>query len=102
VYLPVRLTQLKPTHSLETLTKDLSLEGVRCVSPTSLPVATQVSVELGLSPGTEPITLLGRMAWFRNLPYSEQFDLGITFTEINSQTKRRLSTYIDRFRNTPS
>ena len=96
VYLPARLQQVSPSRALETLTKDLSDEGVRCLSPVSFPVATELSVELGLTRGSEPVTIKGRLAWFRSLPYSEQFDLGIVFTEVSPQTKRRLSTYLER------
>jgi len=96
VYLPARLKQLSPPQALETLTKDLSDEGVRCLSPIAFPVATDLNVELGLALGSEPVTVRGRLAWFRSLPYSEQFDLGIVFTEMSPQTKRRLSTYLER------
>jgi len=95
-YLPLRLYHAAPMRSIETLTKDLSPEGVRCLSPISFPVSTEFSLEVGLSPGNEPVTVRGRLAWFRTLPFTEQFDLGIAFTEIPPQNKRRLSTYLER------
>ena len=97
-YLPVRL---HPNHQLkviETLTKNIGSGGTRCVSPTVFPVSAQMSVEFSLSPGQEPIVLRGRTAWFRLIPESEQYDLGITFVDLPPKTKIRLSTYIDRLK----
>lgn len=95
-YLPVRL---HPNHQLkvvETLTKNIGEGGTRCVSPTVFPVSAEVTVEFSLAQGQEPIVLRGRTAWFRLIPDSEQYDLGIAFVDITPKTKTRLSTYINR------
>lgn len=95
-YLPLRL---HPNHQLkvvETLSKNIGAGGARCVSPTVLPVSAEVTIEFSLSPGQEPIVLRGRTAWFRLIPESEQYDLGIAFVDLQAKTKALLSTYIDR------
>ena len=97
-YLPVRLHPKGQLRVVETLTKDIGEGGARCVTPAVFPVATEMSVEFSLSPGHEPISLRGRTAWFRTLPESEQYDMGIQFLEVNPKTKIRLSTYIDRLK----
>jgi len=93
---PVRLHRSGTLQVIETLTKDLAPGGLRCVSPTVLPIASEVTVELPLSPGEEPITARARTVWFRAMPESEQFDLGIAFLDLPPQTARRLSAYMDR------
>lgn len=95
-YLPVRMHLRQAPWVIETLTKDVSLHGMRCVSPTSCPVSSELRVELSLAQGQEPLTVSGRTAWFRMIAHSEQFDLGIAFTNIPPETERRLSTYLDR------
>ena len=95
-YRPVRLHNPSTPQVIETLTKDLSIGGLRCVSPTLLPVSTELNLELVLSTGDEPLTMRGRMAWFQVLPQSEQFDLGISFLDLAPRTKRRLSAYLER------
>lgn len=95
-YCPLRLHRTGAPHIIETLTKDVGLGGLRCLSCTVLPVSTEVSVELMTSSGEEPLTLRGRTVWFGAIPQSEQFDLGIVFSELSPQTKRRLSVYLDR------
>ena len=95
--LPVRLYQHGGARVIETLTKDIASEGLRCVSPVAAPVSMEFSVEFTTGPGQEPRTVRGRTAWFRTIPESDQFDLGIRFLDISPQTSRRLSSYLDHF-----
>ena len=94
-YLPVRLHRAHTPHIVETLTKDISLGGIRCISEAIFPVATEVSLEIVLSTGSELLDLRGRTAWFRIVPHSEQFDVGIEFSDITPQNQRRLSAYLE-------
>ena len=94
-YLPVRVHQLGTVQVVETLTKNLSSAGFRCLSPTLYPVSTQLRVQLILGSGSETLDLVGRLVWFHMIPQSEQFDLGVTFVENSEHNKRRLSAYID-------
>jgi len=96
VYLPVRLRQ-GGQRVVETLTKDLGVGGIRCVSQTLTPVGREVAVEIPVGPGHELVSVRGRAVWFHVLPDSEQFDLGIMFIELNDRTKRLLSTYLEQF-----
>ncbi|MBI3996280.1 MAG: PilZ domain-containing protein [Candidatus Omnitrophica bacterium] len=96
LYLPVRVAKAGYAQPIETLTKDLGIGGLRCLSSTVLPVTTPVDVELVLSGGQDAVTIRGRIAWFRTIPESEQFEVGISFLETSPQIKRRLSMYLDR------
>lgn len=95
-YRPVRLHHAGIPRVVETLTKDLAVGGLRCVSQVLFPVSTEVNVELMLSTGSEPLTARGRAVWFQTIPHSEQFDLGISFLDLAPADKRRLSVYLDR------
>ena len=100
-YRPVRLH--KPSSpQIETLTKNLSLGGVRCLSSTVFPVSSELNLELMFSTGEEPLAARGCMIWFQIVPHSEQFDLGIAFVDMAPQTKRRLSVYLDRLAQYPA
>ena len=90
-YFPVRFYPAHSTRVVETLTKDLAVGGCRSLSVTVLPVASEVRVELVLPGGREPITVRGRAVWFRSIPESEQFDIGIVFSDLSEADKRRLS-----------
>lgn len=95
-YHPVRLHRPGTPHVIETLSKDLGFGGLRCISPVEFPVSTELDVEVVLATGQAPFSARGRMVWFRTLPESEQFDLGISFTGASPVDNRRLSAYIGR------
>ncbi len=97
-YLPVRLSTGSHQPVIETLTKDISPEGLRCLSSTAFPVSSELNVEIVLAAGQESVALRGRTAWFRTIPLAEQFDVGLKFVDVSPQTKRRLSSYIERQR----
>ena len=95
-YRPIRLQKPGIPQVVETITKDLSEGGLRCISQTVVPVSTELQIELLVTTGDEPFTAKGRTAWFRIVPSSDQFDVGIIFLEISPQNKRLLSICLDR------
>lgn len=95
-YRPVRLQFSGTARLLETLTKDLSSGGLRCLSPVSVPVASDLRVELVTFGGEAPLALAGQAVWFRTIPYSDQFELGIAFKELPQDTTSRLSGCLQR------
>jgi hypothetical protein len=101
-YRPVRLQVGGEGQAIETLTKDLSTEGLRCVCPRPVPVASPVAVELMLGSGHEPVLLRGQAMWFQSISDSEQFELGLRFTEVSDQTRRRLSMFFDSLQTVPA
>jgi hypothetical protein len=101
-YRPVRLHLRGEPQAIDTLTKDVSAEGLRCLSPRPVPVASLVAVELMLGSGQEPIVLHGQAIWFQTISESEQFDLGIRFLDPADQTRRRLSVFLDSLQPVPA
>ena len=95
-YRPIRLQKPGIPRVVETITKDLSEGGLRCISQTVFPVSTELQIELLVTTGDEPFTAKGQTAWFRIIPNSDQFDVGIMFLEISPQNKRLLSICLDR------
>jgi hypothetical protein len=96
-YRPLRIQRFQTPGVVETLTKDLAAGGLRCLSSTLVPISTEVEIELALSRGEEPILAKGRAVWFQTIPESEQFDIGIKFLDLEPQSQRRLSAYLDKF-----
>lgn len=94
-YHPVRLHRPGVSQVVETLTKDMSAGGIRCLSSTLFPVSTEFQVELVLMNGEELLTARGQTRWFRMIANSDQFDIGISFLDLSPQNKRRLSAYLD-------
>lgn len=92
-YQPVRLQPLHSSRFMDTLTKDVSLQGLRCISEQTFPVATELNIELSTIEG--PMSARGRTAWFQMIPHSDQVELGIAFSDISQETLRRLSAYLE-------
>lgn len=95
-YLPLRVQPSGEAGAVETLTKDLSMDGLRCMSPKPAPVASDTRLELMLATAQEPLALRAVVRWFRSMPYSDQFELGLAFEHVSPQSARRLSTYLGR------
>jgi hypothetical protein len=93
--LPLRLFIRGGQHPIETLSKNLSLGGIKCLSPASQPVGTPVTIELGLGPSNDCLSLPATVSWFQTIPQSEQFFLGVTFDALSPQVTRLLSTDIN-------
>ena len=96
IYRPVRVQPSRQPVILETLTKNVGLGGLCCISSRVIPTATELRVELMLSDGEELLSLKGKVVWFQAIPHSEQFDLGIAFLDVPACDQRRLSTYCSR------
>ena len=95
-YRPVRLHSSGIAQPIETLTKDISQGGARFLSVLLIPVGTELQLELALVNGQEPITGRGRATWFRALPDSEQFEVGLSFSNFPDHEQRRLSACLSR------
>ena len=96
-YLPIRLYPQGEHRVIETLSKDLGLGGMSCLSPIHRPIATPVAVELMLGQGQPALNLHARVSWFTEVPNSEQFQLGLSFDQMTELQSRQLSLCIDRF-----
>ena len=100
--LPVRLYVNHRPKVIETLTKDLSTSGLRCLSPVSKGAASPVSLEMTLGQGERPLSLQAKIVWFERIPDGNQFYLGLAFQNLSDENTRRMSRYIERLTSTPS
>ncbi len=82
--------------AMKTLTKDVGMGGLRCISPVPSAVSSLVSLELDVGVDQEPLRLLGRTVWFQQLPRSDQYQLGIAFQDVSEETGKRLSEHLQR------
>ncbi len=93
-YHPISFQTSGTWQRVETLLKDLAVNGLRCVSPSAIPVWTEVEIELRLAAGHPPVRVRGQTVWVRAIPHSDQFDLGIEFLNPPDQDRQRLSAYL--------
>lgn len=93
-YLPIRFYPAGSPRYLDTLTKDLSVGGVRVVTDLFLPTASDVVVELPLYRNTAPIYSRAKVMWTQHIRYSDQYQVGLEFLELPPERRRDLVTYV--------
>jgi len=96
-YLPVRFVVQGQRRVIQTLTKDLGLGGLRCLSPVVTPAAAPLSLEITLGAGTRPLNVQAKVVWLKEVPQSQQFHLGIVFKDLSEEDTKLLSTYLNKF-----
>ncbi len=93
-YLPVRLRVESSGRYLETLAKDVSLSGMRCVLRDAPSVGEELALEVPLSIATMPVHASARVAWVRQLPETDQALVGLQFHDLLPADTLLLSTYL--------
>jgi len=91
---PVSLQLADPSLSGGCLGRDLSEGGLRINFEYFVKPNTLMAVELRLSPEQGALTLEGRVAWARQVPSSDRYQLGIEFIEKNEDTQQHIRKYV--------
>jgi hypothetical protein len=89
-YLPIRIQPSGASAAIETLTRDISHRGVRCLAPTAIPAHTPVRVDLTLPIRRSVVSLSGQTQWLREMPHSDQFEVGIVFVSDPPEEYRQI------------
>jgi c-di-GMP-binding flagellar brake protein YcgR len=77
-----------------TRTVDISRNGIGFISDSALPLNQKIAVEIALSPEGEPVVVMGVVKWVRKLTDSEQYRIGMTFSQVLSGSQTRLNQYL--------
>ena len=78
----------------QTQTVDISRDGIGFISSRIIPLNKKVVVEIALTPDSDPILVLGIVKWVRKISDVEQYRIGMTFLEVLSGSKSRLSKFL--------
>jgi len=97
---PVQLKQLSQSSTSQihnSVSKDVSESGMQILSFYFYSVKHKIMLDLKLSEDSAPVRSLGRVIWISQIPYQEQYRIGIEFDELNEDytmhLKRVLSDY---------
>ena len=77
------------------ITRDISKEGIGLLVQKFVPKDTNLIMELSLSPKTEPILAVGRVRWIRKVGYGDRYRLGMQFTDLSPGARNRLTDYLE-------
>ena len=78
-----------------TKTLDISRHGIGLISSQSVGINQKIALEIVLRPNTEPVMVIGVVKWVRKLEVSEQYRVGMAFSEIISGSGSRLDKYLN-------
>ncbi|MBF0618775.1 MAG: PilZ domain-containing protein [Candidatus Omnitrophica bacterium] len=79
-------------------TVDISRDGIGFLSDHAIPLNEKVAIELALKPDSEPVLVIGQVKWVRKLSDSDQYRVGLTFSDIIDGSRDDLdSTLSTRF-----
>jgi c-di-GMP-binding flagellar brake protein YcgR len=82
----------------QTKTVDISRHGIGFLSAHAIPINQKIAVEIALKPNTEPVLVIGVVKWVRKLSDSDQYRVGMTFSEVISGSPTRLNKYFNSSR----
>jgi hypothetical protein len=77
-----------------TKTLDISRHGIGLISSQSVGVNQKIALEIVLKPNTEPIMVIGVVKWVRRIGDSDQYRVGMAFSEVISGSSSRLDKYL--------
>ena len=77
----------------QTKTMDISKHGIGLISSQAIEINQKIALEIVLKPNTEPVMVIGVVKWVRKLGVSDQYRVGMVFSEIISGSSARLEKY---------
>ena len=77
-----------------TKTLDISRHGIGFLSSHPIGINQKIALEIVLKPNTEPVMVVGVVKWARKIGVSDQYRIGMVFSEIISGSSTRLDKYL--------
>lgn len=91
---PVHLRIRGLSEFNNTVSNNISLNGVGIINDTFIAAQTSVMLEINLL--SHILRPIGRVAWASPLSHSDRYQLGIEFLELDPQEKNYLKNFINR------
>jgi len=77
----------------KTKTLDISRHGIGFLSSHPVGINQKIALEIVLKQNTEPVMVIGVVKWVRKIEVSDQYRVGMVFSEIISGSSSRLDKY---------
>ena len=77
----------------KTQTVDFSKGGIGLISSRKIPINKKIAVELDLEPQEDPVLAIGRVKWVRSIADSDNYRIGLIFSEVRRGSKTQLNQY---------
>ena len=93
-HVPVRYQDTKTQRFVETLSKDVSVGGLRCVTHEFLPASRELLVELSLRRAAPALKTRARVAWVQQIPHADQYCVGLEFLQLPQTAQEDIASYV--------
>lgn len=77
-------------------TVDISRNGIGFVSNHAIPLNERIAIELALKPDTDPVLVVGQVKWVSKIGDTNQYRIGLTFSDIIDGSKDALNESLSR------
>ena len=94
---PIECRPIPERNYFYTVSKDLSLGGVKIISNQFLPKNDTIKVSINLI--DKVLNLKARVAWCNQEKMSDRYSTGLEFVETNKQSKEKLISFLNRIFN---
>jgi Tfp pilus assembly protein PilZ len=93
---PVKFKDERENYGTEVSLRDASAQGMRILSKERFFLEDQISLEVELPDGGEPMVLSGRVIWVKSSD-SSLWDIGVQFHQVNFLKMQRLFKLTENF-----
>jgi len=76
-----------------TKTLDISRHGIGFLTSQAIGINQKIALEIVLKQNTEPVMVVGVVKWVRKIGITDQYRVGMVFSEIISGSSSRLDKY---------
>lgn len=91
---PISYEVMSCAKTAEFITKDISQGGVRFFVHEFIPKDSILRIRLTLEKTTFSFEAIVRVAWIREDPHNERYEVGVEFSSISKKTTEHLINYI--------
>ncbi|MBU2062952.1 MAG: PilZ domain-containing protein [Candidatus Omnitrophica bacterium] len=95
---PVQSARLPPGYSSQfhnLITKDISEGGIQLDSFYFYPVEHKLMFEVFWSNEAAPVQTLGRVVWVKEVPFQQQYSIGIEFSDLSKEQLQLIKKIVD-------
>ncbi|MFQ5681522.1 MAG: PilZ domain-containing protein [Candidatus Omnitrophota bacterium] len=93
--IPIKYCPKNNTASIYTVTRDISVGGLKILTHSFLPRGTNVSVEVKVPSSSGVVNALASVVWSNRISHSEQYLSGLRFSEIEDRDKKNISDLVN-------
>jgi c-di-GMP-binding flagellar brake protein YcgR len=90
-YFPLNYRLRSTQKNRTTLTRDLSLGGLKIITFESLPVKEELFLEISL--GVNVINAKGKVSWIQQSSHGDRFYCGVKFDDLPNDTQKAIERY---------